>query len=306
MTKCAFIPNFLKFYNILWQAALPFLRQNKRLSPTFQRRLDPSHLLPADLWIQAASAGEAFLAVSILNTLKPNRGIHVLVTTTTDQGRQILEESLASSTLSPHIRVQIDMFPFDMPATVNSVVQRVSPKVMVLLETELWPAQLYALKQNKTRILIINGRLSKKSGRNYRLTKTLWNSMAPDRILATSDRDAKRFSRVFASTRVDTMDNIKFDHMDTADGAKSSSALAAYLPKDLPLSILASFRRQEEPDIIKLITALKNEVPNQIIALFPRHMHRIKPLKKMLKKSGLDVIPGSKLAAPLSGPGIIL
>ena len=81
------------------------------------------------------------------------------------------------------------------------------------------------------------------------------------------------------------MDNIKFDRMKVQNTTGKASAIAAIVPRELPLSIFASFRRQEEKQIIDMIRALKKEVPNQIIALFPRHMHRIAPFFKKLKKT---------------------
>ena len=282
MTKCAFIPNFFKFYNMLWNAALPFLKRHPRLAPTFDRRINPVHLQPADIWIQAASAGEAYLAVSIIKALDPDRPVTILLTTTTDQGMEILTQALSSKTYSPHIKLCFDIFPLDSPKAMDKAVQQVNPAVMVLLETELWPAHLYALKRNHTSVLILNGRLSRKSSRNYRLTKAFWRCFAPERILAISDQDAQRFSQVFSHTHIETMDNIKFDRMkfQKTDTDNDVSALAAIVPRQLPLSIIASFRRQEEKQIIDMVKALKKEVPNQVIALFPRHMHRIAPLLK--------------------------
>ncbi|MCG8635607.1 MAG: 3-deoxy-D-manno-octulosonic acid transferase, partial [Desulfobacterales bacterium] len=171
MTKCAFIPNFLRFYNILWQAALPFLRRNRRLAPSFDRRVRTGHLNPADIWIQAASAGEAFLALSILHTLAPGSPLSVLVTTTTDQGLDILQKGIKTRPVHTNLDITLDRFPFDIPGTVSSAVQQVNPGTMVLLETELWPAHLHALKQNNTRILILNARLSARSGRHYKATR---------------------------------------------------------------------------------------------------------------------------------------
>ena len=147
MTKCAFIPNFFKFYNILWGAALPFLKRHPRLAPTFERRINPVHLQPADIWIQAASAGEAYLSVSIIKALNPDRPVNILLTTTTDQGMEILTQALPPKKFSPRISLCIDIFPFDSPKAMNQAVQQVNPAVMVLLETELWPAHLYALKK---------------------------------------------------------------------------------------------------------------------------------------------------------------
>ncbi|WP_033397915.1 3-deoxy-D-manno-octulosonic acid transferase [Desulfobacter curvatus] len=306
MTKCAFIPNFFKFYNILWKGALPFLKRHPRITPTFEKRINPVHLQPADIWIQAASAGEAYLAVSIIKALHPDRPVTMLLTTTTDQGMEILTQALSPKQFSSHISLSVDIFPFDSPKAMNKAVQQVNPAVMVLLETELWPALLYALKRNQTAVLLINGRLSPKSGRNYRLTKALWRSFSPERILAISDKDAERFSQVFSHTRIDTMNNIKFDRMKVQNTTGKTSALAAIVPRELPLSIFASFRRQEETQIIDMIKALLARVPNQVIALFPRHMHRIAPFFKKLNKKGLKVYRGSQISSILPGPAIIL
>ncbi len=306
MIKSVFIPNFFKFYNILWGAILPFLKQHPRLAPTFDRRINPVQLQGADIWIQAASAGEAYLAASIIQALNPDRQIWVLVTTNTDQGMEILAQTLSPEKFSSRITLMIDLFPFDSPRAMNKAVQQVHPAVMVLLETELWPAHLYTLKKNRIPVLLVNGRLSRKSARNYRLTKTFWQSFAPERILAISAQDAKRFSQVFPRTRVDIMDNIKFDRMTVQHTTGKHSALSAIIPQDLPLSIFASFRRQEEKQIIDMIKTLLEQVPNQIIALFPRHMHRIRPFLKKLNKTGLKVYKGSQITSVLTGPAIIL
>ena len=306
MIKCAFIPNFFKFYNILWGAALPFLKRHPRLAPTIDKRINPVHLQRADIWIQAASAGEAYLAVSIVQAMAPDRPVTILVTTTTDQGLEILKQMLRPENFSSLISLCVDIFPFDSPKAMNKAVQQVNPAVMVLLETELWPAHLYALKRNHTPVLLVNGRLSKKSCRNYKFTKTFWQTLAPERILAISAEDAQRFSQVFSNTRLDTMDNIKFDRMKIQETPDKASALATIVPRELPLSIFASFRRQEETQIIEMIKALLEKVPEQVIALFPRHMHRIAPFLKKLNKNGIKAYKGSQISSVLTGPAIIL
>ncbi len=306
MTKCAFIPNFLRFYNILWQTALPFLKRNQRLNSSFEKRVQTDHLNPADIWIQAASAGEAFLALSILHTLEPQQPCRILVTTTTDQGLEILENGINRHLVHNNIQITLDRFPFDIPGTVSSAVRRVNPKVMVLLETELWPAHLHALKENNTRILILNARLSARSGRHYSATRFLWKCLAPDLILATSKQDAGRYARMFTDTRISTMENIKFDIMDTGIADHELSDLDTLFPKEIPLSILASVRRQEEPYMMELLKKLKTECPTQIIAIFPRHMHRIAPISKQLKKQGIKFQLRSQQTGPVTAPTIIL
>ena len=48
-------------YNLGWQAALPALRLNSRLRDGIASRLMIQPLPKADIWIQAASGGEAYL-----------------------------------------------------------------------------------------------------------------------------------------------------------------------------------------------------------------------------------------------------
>ena len=130
MTKCAFIPNFFRFYNIMWRAALPFLRRNQRLSSTFDQRLNPAAFPKADIWVQAASAGEALLAVSILKHLCPRERTRILVTTTTSQGMEILNQGLfpdpGTASFSDRILLDLAYFPFDLPDVVAKVIQQVS------------------------------------------------------------------------------------------------------------------------------------------------------------------------------------
>lgn len=307
MKTCAFIPNFFKIYNILWQALLPFLKKNKRLAPTFEKRVTPDHLKKADIWIQSASAGEAFLALSLLSSLTPKEKIKILVTSTTAQGMEILESGLADKRLHPHIGYCLNFFPFDIPGTIQGAVKRVNPRIMILLETEIWPALLYYLKENHTQIFIINGRLSKKSGRHYKLTRFLWNKLSPDKILAISPLDAKKYEQIFENAQIGTMSNIKFDLMGSGTCNPSrTTVLEKVISKGIPLSILASIRREEETQALKIIDHLLAEYPDQIVAIFPRHMHRLDGWKKKLKQKGLAFHLRSKVTTPISAAGIIL
>ena len=321
MTKCAFIPNFLKFYNILWLAALPFLRRNRRLSATFEKRLSPQ-MARADIWIQAASAGEAFLALSILSSIRSSQGsppaaaapVRVLVTTTTDQGMEVLRRGLENLELPPPVSVRVNLFPFDIRTAVKKSVDQVRPKVMVLLETELWPAFLHEMTQQKIPVLILNGRMSQRSGGRYKKTRGLWQNLAPDRILAISQEDCDRYRAVFPNTPAAVMNNIKFDILDSREEKSpdqralpaEAPSLPQLFPGPLPLAALASFRRQEEKEIITLLLKLRSRVPEQITALFPRHMHRIPALKKTLNRHRIPFRLRSELTGPVTGPEVIL
>jgi len=61
----------LRLYGLAWKLALPWLEKNSRLRRGFQQRGAVDHLKPAEIWIQAASAGEAYLAWALLRIWLP-------------------------------------------------------------------------------------------------------------------------------------------------------------------------------------------------------------------------------------------
>lgn len=308
MTKTVFITNFFKFYNLIWKLALPFLKRNRRLQQGFEKRTTTFHLSPADLWIQAASAGEAYLAVAVLLGLKPETPLHILVTTTTAQGMDILKSELTSERIPRNIELKIDWFPFDMPDMANAAVSAVNPKIMVLLETELWPGLLYGLKKKNTKILMINARMSKKSFGRYLKTRELWKHLSPDLILAISDQDKNRFQKIFETSKIRIMSNIKFESIETdfSSFAPGRERITEVLPTSLPLTVLASVRRQEEKQILLMVKKILTLFPDQVVAIFPRHMSRLPHWEKTLGSLNLTFYRRSRLSSPLTRPGIIL
>ncbi|MFH2092655.1 MAG: glycosyltransferase N-terminal domain-containing protein [Pseudomonadota bacterium] len=310
-TKNAFILNFLKLYNLLWWLCLPFLKKHRRLKPGFKRRVSTHHLSKADIWIQAASAGEAYLAVNIIKKLHFKTLTQVLVTTITSQGMDILKQNLENRKTGydadQQLKLQIEWFPFDSPKIMKKAVKQINPKLMVLLETELWPALLYYLTMNQTKTMIVNARLSHSSFKHYRQTRFLWKHLAPDHILATSTQDKNRYARIFETSLVQTMPNIKFEAFDNkALDTDVRRKIKKILPDHLPLTILASVRKEEETIIFKMVQTLLNEFPDQVVAIFPRHMHRIKAWTKMLARGQHHFETRSTLTSLLKGPGIIL
>jgi 3-deoxy-D-manno-octulosonic-acid transferase len=292
---------------MLWTLALPFLKKNQRLKPGFSKRISCSHLAQADIWIQAASAGEACLAARIIQGLSFKTKTAVLVTATTVQGIEILHTCLTGKKTPPSIDLRIDWFFFDQPDIMKKAVETICPRIMVLLETEIWPALIHHLKQKKAKILILNARLSKKSHGHYLKTKFIWKHLSPDIVLATSDRDARRYGQIFETAEIKTMPNIKFESIDRdSPDIGTRERIKKLLPPALPLTILASVRQEEEKEVLNIINLVLNRFPRQVVAIFPRHVHRIRFWEKRLTQSRLNFKLRSQIKSCPAGPGIVL
>ena len=265
-------------YDLCWKMIMPVLRLNNRLAEGFgQRTLKTNMPSKADLWIQAASAGEAYLAEAIMNKFKSDRPVKVLLTSGTRQGVDILQRSINGVPRENNIIGHASFFPFDQPAVMEKAVKIINPEVMILLESEMWPGHLHALKKYRCRTIIINGRMTGKSLGKYLLWKSFWNSIKPDMIYAISKEDADRFGKLFGSETVEVMPNIKFDRFGNNDTESSfQNPIEKIITRDTPFIVLGSVREKEEHLVEKIILDILERKPETIIGLFPRHMHRIK------------------------------
>ena len=279
----------LYIYNLCWKIIIPLLNLNKRLADGFnQRTLKNGMPLKADLWIQAASAGEAYLAEAIIRKLKSVRPVKVLLTSGTKQGIDIFQHAINEVPLKNNIIGHASFFPFDQPDIMEKAVRKINPTFMVLLESEMWPGHLYSLKKIGCKTIIINGRMTDKSLKRYLLWRSFWNSIKPDMIYAISKEDADRFGKLFGSNAVEVMPNIKFDRFGGEDTySQSENLLEKIITGDTLFVVLGSIRKEEEPLVEKIILDILKRKPETVIGLFPRHMHRIKYWSKTLDRMNI-------------------
>jgi 3-deoxy-D-manno-octulosonic-acid transferase len=299
----------LGLYGLAWRATMPGLKRSKRLAEGWAARTMASGPPPAaDLWIQAASGGESYLAWELLRRLPEQLPAgaappRVLVTTFTSQGLGVLERAREDLAASPApVELLPAYFPFDLPGRMLRALDAVRPRAVVLLETELWPGLLAACRRRGTPALIVNGRMTDKSLRGYSHLPWLWRALAPERVLAVSEADAARFGRVFGRERASVMPNIKFDRLDFASvPATAQAPLASAGSADAPFIVLGSVRREEEADVLKLVQGLRQRLPGAVIGLFPRHMQRVEAWGKLLQDAGVPFVLRSGLEGGAAG-----
>lgn len=259
-------------YQLLWFCATPILVRSGRLkSGAAERTLQEINFSKVDLWIHAASAGEAYLANQIVKSLAEVQKLDILITTNTSQGRGILEDDIEEL---GH-RITVAYMAFDNPSLVKKAVRIADPKLLVLIELEIWPALMAEMKRREKKIIIVNGRMTQKSFNNYKTFRFLWRKLKPDTILAISEDDKARFISLFNQQATYHVANIKFDRMERCQIVEREKTQKNFL-------VLASIRKEEETEVLYLIEEILEIFPDLHIGLFPRHMHRVENWKRML------------------------
>jgi 3-deoxy-D-manno-octulosonic-acid transferase len=301
---------FLTFYNLAWYAALPFLKRSSRVGLGWrQRTLQDVAEGPFDLWLQAASGGESLLTNMVLeklDTLLPkNPKLRILVTSGTKQGIDSLIKGLNSQQPDSSLVISVAYFPFDAPRFMEKAFSVFTPKLAVIVETELWPGFLISAKKRNIPVLLINGRMSVKSIGSYKYFSKFFKKYGPEKVMAISPTDGERFSRIVGPDKVCLINNIKFDRIEPQPDVPDHNLIANLLPENKPFLLLGSIRREEEKRILKTVAKTLAARPDITIGLFPKHIERANHWLQLLKKEKITAVKRST-ALVRQSPGTVI
>lgn len=286
-----------RFYTALLWALMPFIllrllwrsikapayrqRWAERFGFVPQRPADA----PAAIWIHAVSVGEVQAIVPLVKALQahclPNT---LLVTTTTPTGSAHLRATLGQS-------VQHVYLPYDVPFAIQRFLTRQRPRLLLLVETELWPNLLYCCQQQQCATILINARLSARSARGYqRFARFTQQTLAClDHIAAQATADAERF-QALGATAVSVCGNLKFDATLPPDFAEQAAALRHALdsPKRL-IWLAASTHDGEESVLLSVHQHLRQQWPHLLLILVPRHPERFNTVARLCQAAGFQL-----------------
>ena len=113
------------------------------------------------IWVHSVSVGETIAATPLVNALKTRYPQHrIVVTTMTPTGSDRVKAIHGDSVF--HVYV-----PYDLPGAVNRFLDRTTPELVIIMETELWPNTIAACHKRHIPTLLTNARLSERSARGY-------------------------------------------------------------------------------------------------------------------------------------------
>ncbi len=275
-------------YKLLWKCVTPLLLRSPRLQEGAEERtLAKVAFSKVDLWIHAASVGEAYIALQLVQNFDENRTFDILITCNTAQGKEILEKNIDQS---PHT-ICVAYMVFDNPSLVKRAVEIADPQLLVLIELEIWPAVMLEMKKQHKKVIIVNGRMTERSFKGYKKARFLWKAIQPDLILASTEEYKRRLQIIFGQEQTIYVPNIKFDQI-------KNCSVTTDQKNDRKSLILASIRKEEEEDVLWLINETLAVFPALQIDLFPRHLHRVNHWETFLSKAGVsncvktDCFPG--------------
>ncbi len=243
------------------------------------------------IWFHAVSVGEAeavFPLIKKLTKIKPDEKI--LVTTTTPTGSARVQAVLGDT-------VEHVYFPYDIPWIINRFIRVFKPKILVIMEKEIWPNLFSHCGKQNIPVLIINARLSARSAKSYQLISSLIKPALAhvSSILTQTEEDREHFIDIGAvPSTVKVTGNIKFDMEVSESLIEEGQQLRRQLFPGRFVWIVASTHKGEEGIVIDAYIKLKQQIPELLLMLVPRHPERFESVQDLVKQRGLNLAVRSK------------
>lgn len=303
----------LRLYQVLVYLIQPLiwirLLLRSRKSPAYRKRWAERYgfckgkVVPGGIMLHSVSVGETLAAIPLVRALRHRYPyLPITVTTMTPTGSERVQSAFGKDVHHVYL-------PYDLVGSVNRFLDEVNPKLVIIMETELWPNLIIALDNRKIPLVIANARLSERSAKGYKklgefIRKILQRITL---IAAQNEEDGARFIALgLKRNQLAVTGSLKFDISVTPELAAKAIALRSQWASRRQVWIATSTHDGEETLLLEAHKMLLRTHPNLLLILVPRHPERFSVARELTQKAGLTFIQRSTSEIPSASTQVVI
>ncbi|MGA2562555.1 MAG: lipid IV(A) 3-deoxy-D-manno-octulosonic acid transferase [Steroidobacteraceae bacterium] len=296
------IPAARRLYTLLWYLALPLaslivlwrgLRTRDYWRGGAARFGLGKPRAGGGVWVHAVSVGEVQTAAILIAALRERESaLEITLTAATPSG------CARGRTLLPGLDVRYA--PYDLPGSVRRCLARLRPRLLIIMETELWPNLLDQAHRAGVPTLIASARISARTARLYQRLPGLMRAALAANVWvgAQSEADAAHFRAIgVAPQRLALVGNIKFDRILPDDIYERGAALRSLVAGKRPVWVAGSTHPGEESMVLRAHRQLLEREPQALLILAPRHAPRFDSAAAAVAEHGFRCLRRSDMGA---------
>jgi 3-deoxy-D-manno-octulosonic-acid transferase len=247
------------------------------------------------IWIHSVSVGEAKAAAPLFQLIKENHPeARVFISSTTETGHAEAKRCMPGAT-------HYFFLPFDFSWIIKKAIKRLSPDVLILVESDFWHHLIKYAKKSGASILLVNGKVSERSSRRFEkfqfFARKLFSPF--DCICLQDGVYYDRFIKMGVEPKkTHITGNLKLD----LNPPKLSPSEMDLWKQDLGISsddrviVIGSTHDPEEQQILSALEKIKEVIPKLKVLLLPRHPERFAETASRLRSQGFSVLKYSERA----------
>lgn len=242
--------------------------------------------------IHAASVGEVIACTPLVTAIQQKYpDLPITMTTVTPTGSARVKSAFKQG-------VSHFYLPYDLPDSIQRFLSFVDPKLIIVIETELWPNLIRQATLRDIPFVIANARLSPRSAQRYGWIKRSMRNILQEvaLIMAQDQVSAERYLALgYDKQKLVNTGNLKFDlKISERRRLKISEAAKLLNLTERPVWIAGSTHEGEEKMLLDAHQLLLKNYPDLVLILVPRHPERFEMVEQLLKKSGLNYVKRSE------------
>jgi 3-deoxy-D-manno-octulosonic-acid transferase len=269
-----------------------FSRHGRGLSERLGRLPPAVRRVRRPIWVHAASVGEVLAAQPLIEALRTDRAdVPIVVSTTSVPGRETARARLSVDAVM--------LLPVDVRWIVESVLRRVQPACLVIVETEIWPALIRAAARRRVPVCMVSGRVSAAAAARYArlrwLTRPVLSQVSAFAMQTAAD--AARIVELGAPpARVHVLGSLKFAREATAPASVDTPDAVPWMRVNgRPLLVAASTHAGEERLVLDACAELWAAHPDVLLLIAPRRPERFDEVDQLLARAGARHVRRSQL-----------
>jgi 3-deoxy-D-manno-octulosonic-acid transferase len=240
------------------------------------------------VWVHAVSVGEVLAATRLVAELEAalvaksgagwSDSWSIVVSTTTATGQALARERFGAG--------RVFWYPLDLAWAVRAYLRVLKPRLLVLMESELWPRMLVECGRAGVPVAVVNARVSDRSFTRGVRVKAVWGWVLRrvNLFLAQSEEDGRRLVAMGARAEaVRVVGNLKYDVR--APKASRVAELIQEAAGGRPIVVAGSTvhgePRDEDSYVIHAWEGTARTDKNALLVLAPRHPARFQHVYEM-------------------------
>ncbi len=231
------------------------------------------------IWFHAASIGEAQSIIPLIKKiLNSTENTEILMTTITQSSASLMRENFKN-----HENVKHRFLPLDIKFLIDKFLDSWKPNLALFVDSEIWPNFLTEIKERNIPLILLNGRITKRSFLRWsKILKFAENIFNKFDLCLVSNFETKKYLETFKVKNIKFLGNLKFST--TYKSYKRQDNL--YQKRKIWCAM--STHGGEDIFIIDTHLNLKRNNKNLTSLIIPRHLNRVKEIESLCKTKNLS------------------
>ena len=255
----------------------------------------------SSIWLHGASAGEVLLLEPLVRRLERDFPQSPLVISA------FSSTGLATARRA-FPRHRVVQFPFDLSWVVHRYLRRLRPRLVVIVEGDLWANFLLALHRRGVPAVVLNGRMSPRSRRWHERSRIVPSMLRSMPLIAVqTEEHARRLKSLgVEAKRLHVTGNMKYDLAPPPSNPEKIDALRAgfgYGARDVVI-IGGSLHPGEDAALLRACRRVCDESDRQVaLILVPRYPSDAERVESKAREFGFPAMRRTAINGGSAAPG---